>query len=311
MAAPRSGRLARPAQLAIWAALLAAALASATPARANDFDQFQNARVAYESLNYELAADLFQGLLATAAPNDKRPVVIESRKYLAAAYLFLGRKAEAETQIELLLRAAPDYVLDPLAFPDEVVKTFNAVKARLDQEKVHAEQDRARADAERRGERELESKKQHERLERLIELASTERVKEAHSRWIALVPFGVGQFQNDHKGLGLVLAVTEGALLAIGVTTYVLHESLRSAANGSTPPTGTERDNARLAEAAFRYTNQISFGLFTLVAVTGILDAQLRFVPSRSYDQPRSLPPDLVKVRLSLGPTGLALAGRF
>jgi hypothetical protein len=293
------------AKLATCLALLASALLG-SPARANDFDQFQNARVAYESLNYELAADLFQGLLVTAAPSDRRPVVIEARKYLAAAYLFLGRKPEAEGQLELLLRAAPDYVLDPLAFPDEVGKTFAVVKARLEKERTQTERERARADARERGQQEVEARKERDRLQRLIALASTERVKETRSRWIALLPFGVGQFQNDHNGLGLVLAVSEGALLAIGATTFFLHESLRNQV-----PTDADRGNAQLAEAGFRYTNEISFGLLAVLAVTGIVDAQLRFVPSRSYDQPRPLPPDLLKLRLSVGPRGLGLSGRF
>ena len=38
-------------------------LTRAAPARANDLDQFQNARAAYDSQNYALAADLFRGLL--------------------------------------------------------------------------------------------------------------------------------------------------------------------------------------------------------------------------------------------------------
>ena len=80
-----------------------------------------------------------------------RPLVLESRKYLAATYLFLGRKSDAEGQLELLLRAEPDYVLDPLAFPAEFVKTFSEVKVRLEQERLRKEQERARAAAQERG----------------------------------------------------------------------------------------------------------------------------------------------------------------
>jgi hypothetical protein len=275
-------------------------------ARANDFDQFQNARVAYESLNYELAADLFKGLLSTAAAGDTRPVVIESRKYLAAAYLFLGKRPDAEAQLELLLRAVPDYVLDPLAFPEEVGKTFNVVKARLQAERAKADAARAREAATKQGHHELELQQQRARLQRLIELASTERVERRRSRWVAMVPFGIGQFQNDHNGLGLVLAVSEGALLAISVTSFALHESLRGQV-----PTASRRDDARLAEATFRYTNQISFGLFGALAITGIIDAQLRFVPSRSYEERRPLPRELLELQISVGPGDLAVRGRF
>jgi hypothetical protein len=284
--------------------------AHAAPARANDFDQFQNARAAYDSQNYALAADLFRGLLLEAAPNDRRPLVLESRKYLAAAALFLGRKQEAQAQFEALLRVEPGYVLDPLAFPDEVARLFAEVKARMDLERVRSDEALARAQAEkaaeatRRGE---EAKQQRERLDRLLALASTERVQERHSRWVATIPFGVGQYQNGHNGLGLVLAVSEGSLLAISIVSFLLHENLR----GQEPKTDDLRQDARLAESIFRYTNQISLGLFGAIAVAGIVDAQVRFVPSRNFDRARPLPPDLEQLQLSVGPGGLQLRGSF
>jgi hypothetical protein len=292
--------------LASWLIALAVAAARPDPARANDFDQFQNARVAYESLNYELAADLFQGLLREAMPDDKRPLIIESRKYLAATFLFLGHKQKAVEQIELLLRAEPDYVLDPLAFPAEFNKTFAAVRQRLERSRELEAAQRARSDAEQRAQQEQAEQRKRNRLDRLVELASRERVEQVRSRWIALLPFGVGQFQNDNDGLGLVLAVTQGTLLATGIVSYALHESLRDE-----KPTGSAIDDAELAEASSRYVNQLSLGLFAVVAVTGIVDAQVRFKPSRSFDRPRPLPPDLKGLELSVGPGALMLEGHF
>jgi tetratricopeptide (TPR) repeat protein len=283
-----------------------AALLRPASAHANDFDQFQNARVAYESLNYALAADLFQNLLATTTASDRRPVVVESRKYLAAAYLFLGRRPEAEAQFELLLRAAPDYVIDPVAFPDEVVRTFAALKARTERERLDAEQARARADAARAGKQQLAERTEQDRLQRLIRLASTQRVEQTRSRWVAMVPFGIGQFQNGHNDLGLVLAISEGTLLATSVVTFFLHDSLRGQ-----EPQGVARDNARLAETVFRFTNEISLGLFAAIAIAGVVDAQARFVPSRSIDRPRPLPEDLKHLQLSIGPGSIGLRGQF
>jgi hypothetical protein len=276
-------------------------------ARANDFDQFQNARVAYESLNYELAADLFQGLLRDATPDDKRPLVIESRKYLAATFLFLGHAQKAEQQLALLLQAEPDYVLDPLAFPAEFGKIFAAVRQRLEKERALQAEQRARSKAEQQAALELATKRKRERLARLLELASTERVEQQRSRWIALLPFGIGQFQNDHDDLGLVLAVTEGALLTAGMISFAVHESLRD----EHPESAALRDDARTDESLSRFSNQISLGLFAAVAVTGIIDAQLRFKPSRSFDRPRPLPPDLEQLELSVGPGVLLLHGHF
>jgi hypothetical protein len=276
-------------------------------ARANDLDQFQNARVAYDSLNYELAADLFRGLLAESAPTDTRPLILESRKYLGAALLFLGRSDEAEQQFEVLLRAEPDYVLDPLTFPEEVNKRFDAVRKRLEHERVEAARAKAEAASQEQKASEQASTEKREKLAQLVELASIEHVERERSRLVAMLPFGIGQFQNKHDSLGYVLAVSEGVLLAAGVTSYLLHESLRDEDNIDE----SKLDDARLAEAGFRYGNQISMSLFAVVAVAGILDAQLRFKSSIEYDRPRKLPKDLQGIDVSLGPGGVAISGRW
>lgn len=288
---------------------LALLLAWPAPARATELDQFQNARVAYESLNYELAADLFEGLLGQATPSDRRPLVLESRKYLGAALLFLGRAAEAEAQYELLVRAEPTYVLDPLTFPAEVNAVFEAVRARLDRERAEAREAAARAEGQKKRTSAADRARKAEQLARLKQLARTERVHRERSRWIALLPFGIGQFQNDHESLGVVLAVAEGTLLAASVASYVLHESLRD----DTHPDDDVRDDARLAEKGFRYGNHASMILFGVVTAGGILDAQLRFQPGRTQDRRRPLPPDLEGLTVSLRPTpgGVSLSGAF
>jgi hypothetical protein len=284
---------------------LAMGLALPRSARANDFDQFQSAREAYESLNYDHAADLFRGLVTDAMPFDRRPLVLESRKYLAAAYMFLRRYSDAEAQFELLLQADHDYVLDPLAFPDEVVVKFNEVKAHVSEERARTEQQRAERESQERVHSELVDRQQKQRLGRLYALAGTQTVEQRNSRWVGFVPFGAGQFQNGDNGLGLLLAVSEGVLLSTTVVTFMLHDSLRDE-----PPPAVPED-ARLAESAFRITNQVSFGLFIAVAIAGIVDAQVRYKPSRVYERPRSLPPDLLELELSLQPSGLSFSGHF
>lgn len=287
-----------------------ALIALAAPvAQASELDQFQNARAAYDSLNYELAADLFAGLLAEAATTDRRPLVIESRKYLAASYLFMGRTADADRELRQLLEVEPDYVLDPLEFPAEVQRAFARVKAELDERRAKDAVRRAEEEAASRHARERAQLADRERLERLLDLARTERTVESRSRWIAMIPFGVGQYQNGHDGLGLLLAVTEGVLLAGSITAYAFHENLRGQ-----EPAEDRFDDARLAEAASRYINQISFGLFAVVAITGIVDAQLRFRPTRVTEVKKELPPELEHIettpRISLtgGPTPLSLS---
>lgn len=292
---------------------LALDAASASTAHASELDQFQNARAAYDSLNYELSVDLFVGLLAEASPGDTRPLVIESRKYLAASYLFIGRVADAERELRLLLEVEPDYVLDPLGFPAEVQRLFTRIKSELAEKRANDAARKERLEAERRLAHERATAVQRERLARLIELARTERTIERRSRWIALIPFGAGQYQNGNPELGLVLAITEGLLLASSITAFAFHENLRGQI-----PADNRRDDARLAEAAFRYANQISFGLFAAVAVTGIVDAQVRFKGTRTLELQRPLPRDLQDLDppksvtpAAASPFGLRISGTF
>ena len=102
------------------------------------------------------------------------------------------------------------------------------------------------------------------------------------------MPFGIGQFQNGNDGLGLVLAVSEGSLLAISLVSFLLHENLR----GQNPTSRTCCQDARLAESVFRYTNQISLGLFGAIAIAGIIDAQaaVRAEPHTSTARARCPP---------------------
>jgi tetratricopeptide (TPR) repeat protein len=270
-------------------------------AKANDFEEFEAARSAYERQDYARSAELFEGLVGGEVPRlTNRSLVLESQKYLGASYLFLGKLDRADQHFERLLRMDPEYMLDPLAFPEEVQGRFAAVKTRLESERRAGEQARKREEERLKRAQEERQRKEHERWEKLFKLAETEQVHETRSRWLAMVPFGVGQFQNGHDGLGLVLAASEASLVVISITAFALHENLRGQ-----KPAPSEIDNARLAERAFRYTNQISFSLFAVLAVVGVIDAQVRFQGTRVYDRKRPLPPDLYGgPELSLSPTG-------
>lgn len=280
----------------------------ALPVKANDFEEFEAARATYDKQDYARAAELFEELVGGDVPRlTNRSLVIESQKYLGASYLFLKKHDLASQHFEQLLRMEPEYVLDPLAFPEEAQRVFAQVKTRLEAERRAADEARRREDERLRRQLAEREQKERERWDRLFHLAEKERVNEVRSRWLAMVPFGVGQFQNGHDGLGLVLAVSEVSLLTISIVSYILHDNLR----GQDPSPG-KTDDARLAEQAFRYTNQISISLFGVLAATGVLDAQVRFQGTRSYDRKRPLPPDLYGgPELSVSPTGAQLRLRF
>ena len=270
---------------------------------ANDFDAFQRARSAYDAGNYERAAALFGKLVGSDVPRlQNRSLVLESLKYLGASYLFLGHESRAEAQFHRLLELDLDYVLDPLAFPEEVQAVFMRVKTRLSAQAEDAARAEALAREHAQTEQARERAEQKRRMDVLIKMASTEHVVVHHSRLTAMVPFGVGQFQNGHDTLGLTLAIVEGLLYATAATTYMLHDSL----DGRTPE---NLDEARFAERAYRYGNQAAVGLLVLVAVAGIVDAQVRFQAVHSYDKERPLPPELLEQEpdISVSPTGVRL----
>jgi tetratricopeptide (TPR) repeat protein len=301
-ALPRSRR--SGAGLCLFALL--ALLLPAGPARANELDDFQQARQLYEAQQYDDAAFAFEDLIGGEVPRLRnRALLLESRKFLGVCYLFLGKREQAEKQFELLLGDDHTYQLDPVAFPEEVQEVFGAVRKRLESESLKEARQRERDEQQARKEEAEKLIEERKDLLRLVELAETERVEHENSRWIALIPFGVGQFQNGHKNLGIFLAVSEALLVALNITSYFLHQSLEGQ-----QPEPDRLGEARFAEKTFRITNQVTLGVLGVLSIGGIIDAQIRFKPVWTRKQRRKIPDDL-RDTLQLGsvdhPAGFGL----
>jgi hypothetical protein len=274
---------------------------SAGSAFANELDDFQRALKAYESQSYALAATLFDGLVGGEQTRlQNRALVLESRKYLAASYLFIGQKDKASEQFVRLVREDLTYQLDPLAFPEEVQKTFAEARQKVEQERIASEEAKKRAQVEASKRITNATQDDREKLRRVLTLAETDRVELLHSRWIAVVPFGVGQFQNGDPGWGTFFAVSEGITAAVSILSYAFHESLRGQR-----PAPERLGEARFAESAFFYTNVVSFGLLASLVVAGLIDAQVRYQPFGTKTRKRPLPDDLRNVlKVSIGASG-------
>jgi tetratricopeptide (TPR) repeat protein len=281
--------------------------AFALPVAADELSDFESARRNYEKQNYAKAARGLESLVGGVVPRATNPVVrLESRKYLGATYLFLGKKEAAREQFRALLEEDPEYDIDPVAFPEAVVQTFQEV-----QQEVAAE--RAREDALEAVRRQREQSdeveeliRQQERIRTLEELAAVETVEKVNSRWIAALPFGIGQFQNQDRPLGIMFAVTESAFLVASIATFIGHNSLRDE-----NPAPSEIDRARRVERALRIGNWVSVGAFLSFAVAGVIEAEVRFKPVIRTTRKRELPEDTrspqttgPQIRLELGLTG-------
>jgi len=164
----------------------------AWPVAADELSDFDSARRHYDKQNYTKAEKGFESLVGGAVPRAINPVVrLEARKYLGATYLFLGRKDDARDQFRRLLEEDPDYDIDPVAFPEAVVQTFQEVQKEAAVERARREAlEAARKERERTDEVE-ELVRQQQRIQMLEELASVETVEKVNSRWIAALPYGV------------------------------------------------------------------------------------------------------------------------
>ncbi|MET0593986.1 MAG: hypothetical protein ABW133_14895 [Polyangiaceae bacterium] len=300
--------------LSLLLAFLAASLAAA-PARADDATELERAKASYDAGRYAEGVDRFRDILTPGAPNAlHEPTAIErARAYYEACLIALGRAEEADVEIEKVIRNNPSFSPDPVAFPSRVVDRFFEIKSRLKGEIEAAFRARTAAELATKAKAE---KQQREYIETLQRMASQETVAVRHSRWIAMIPFGVGQFQNGQDGLGYGLFLAESALLVTNVVSNVLHDQLLSDFAPVDPGTvDYTKLNSELKTT--RAVNLFSLAALGVVGLGGIIHAQATFVPERIETRPRALPPPPssmpVAPKVGAGPSGffLGLSGRF
>ncbi len=288
--------------------------ASALPVAADELSDFESARRSYDKQSYTKAARGLESLVGGVVPRAVNPVVrLEARKYLGATYLFLGKKDAAREQFRLLLEEDPEYDIDPVAFPEAVVETFQEVQKGAAVERARKEALEAARQKRERSEEVEELIRQQQRIEALEKLASEQTIEKVNSRWIAAIPFGAGQFQNENRKLGIMFATTESAFLAATIATFIGHNSLRD----ENPGPG-EIERARRVEKALRIGNWVSVGAFLSFAIAGVVEAEVRFKPVIQTSRRRELPKDIVspqsrgpQIRLELGLTGGKLRLEF
>jgi tetratricopeptide (TPR) repeat protein len=207
---------------------LAACLAALTPVREaaataqDDLAEFQLAMNAYDTGEYETAEQRFKALLERDPPLDNRALVFEVHKYLGATLMFLGKQAEAEALFEELLREDPDYELDPVLFPTDILDTFYKVKLRIADELAAIQTEKEKAAAKAKAEKKAMKKKLIESIKEASKPVYLGREQRTRNLLFAFVPFGVGQFQNGHMLKGYLFLGGELALLGANLTLWGL-----------------------------------------------------------------------------------------
>lgn len=294
----------------VLGAIAAAVWFAPSVAAAGDLEDFQNCRGLYESREYARSVTCFEELVGQDVPRlTSTLLVLESRKLLAVSYVFVGRREAAAEQFGRLLRADPTYEIDAALFPIEVVEMFEHVRGEIQEEVRRAEE---RAEEEARHAREVA------RIRALLEFAQEEvQVESERSRWVAALPFGIGQFDRGEDGLGAFFLVSESlfsiaAAIALGLNIYAIDAARELVRTGA-----ADADDDRYLEVnrlllGSEITNWISVGAAAVLMGAGILEAQLNFRPTRVMRHRRTIPPELFEgLEISVSPVGISLRASF
>lgn len=300
---------------------------TSSPGRADEQQAFELARNPFDAGQYGEAHARLSALLDPTLPLcDDTPsasgrcriadtdLIERARALDAASLLALKRDAEADAQIARILRQNPQYAPSPALFPQEVIDRFTLVRGSLRAELESLARQRARDELAKRVGAQRAREADERWIAELQRLAGEERWMQRNSRWVAMVPFGVGQFQNGDVRLGVTFAVSEAllggtAIAAVAVFNKLASTDPRTLGSGISPYTTLNRQIL-----AATTVNQIAFAAWAAVTVAGVVEAQVTFVPERTTLLRRPVPPrpTLTPVALPLpGGAFWGLSGRF
>jgi hypothetical protein len=295
------------------------------PCHADDRQAFELRKNRFDAGQYEEAHNGFSVLLdskafpceqiaeATAPCRLTDGDLIERTRAMdAASLLALKRESEADGQIAALLRDNPQYAPSPAQYPQEVIDRFTIVRGKIQHELDALAQRRKQDELEKRQAKDKAREAEERWLAELRQMAEEERVVQTNSRWVAMVPFGIGHFQNGTNARAWSFLVGEslaGATSLVAVLALNKIESTNTA-NAIGPTWSTLTDQAKAATLV----DQVAFAAWAAGTVADVIWAQIAFVPERVTVRKRPLPepPRLTPIAL---PTQdgviFGLSGRF
>lgn len=275
-----------PIALVLWASL----------AWADERSDFEKARVAYLKKDYVEANARFEAMLDPKSGTVKTPDLINEALFCWGAVKFAqGDVAGAHDLWKRVVLSNAQYNADPLSYPAAVLNDFITYKASLNSLIIQQQQQQAAQIAAQQEKDRKERIRLEARVKELEKLTAVETIEVKGSRLVALLPFGVGQFQNGKNGLGWFFLLTEGAAV---LTTFALFAPYRynidqynAVLSDPTPATPHQRQTLAneyaLVAQDVRTADLITLGVLGALVVGGIVEAQIDFRPSYEYQRPR------------------------
>ena len=236
----------------------------------------QEALEQYDFGEFEAACARLDGL--QAAKDFDVEARLKTLKYLGACRHALRDDPKADEAWTALLAMDGTARLDPVQFPPDMVAFFEGVRDRFEARQAEdaaamarAARDAAARDAAARDAAARDAAARDAAAHATPPPARAPSTRKSRAR--ALLPFGVGQFQNGHDAKGTTLAVLDGAALAIGLGGLIAFEMEKE--SGTLLGGGTFRDPGKADTLQAVYlTGFASFGALWLY---GIADGLVNF----------------------------------
>jgi hypothetical protein len=279
----------------------------ALPARAQTADALKRAKELFDYGQFAMVIEILEHeSVIESFPEDKDRT--EAYKLSGLSHFFLGKPTLPESRQAAygaffnLLKQEPDYKLDPLFVPPDAVSFFESVKTEQE--------------AQLRPIREFLRKKQLQdellnkaRASATLQSGGMERRLAVSSPVVALLPFGLGQFQNGNPSLGIGMAVGQSIAALTSLLSYLMIYVLRD------PQSGEFKSNSLTLAQNFYISQWAGAGVFYALWIAGAIEASVRYVPERLLTQPPSAapagplkPPDSVPAAATPAPVRLVPA---
>jgi len=266
---------------------------------ADEKSDLEKGRNAYLAKDYLEADARFSAMLAPGTGSlHSKELVLEAQMYWGAVKFGLGKKDEASALFEKVILENPQYDPDPTTFLMPVLDAFTDTKSKLRDKLNEIAAQKARDAAAEKARQEALAKRQGAYVALLEKAASEEHITKENSRWIALLPFGVGQFQNGRPVAGYIFLTTEASLLiGTGVTFGMYRYDIGNATDALAANANTTQNDKILLYAAYidraKQTRWVNLGLvlgLAAEALAGIIEAQINYVPTLISVKKRPLP---------------------
>ncbi len=242
--------------VSLLALLLVVVFSYSTRADATPDTDFARAKENFRSGQFPEVINLISGLLYPPPAKLKTENdLAEAHLLLGVAYYQTGNQTAAADQFEQALLLDFTLSIEPPLFSSEASDFFAREKAQFEKERG-TEEELARKAAE---------------AARLRLILDNMLISERRLFYANFIPFGVGQFQNGHRGKGILFLTSEIAFVgaSAGLFTYQL---LRYPAN-KVP--ADEVDQARTIQVLQVSSGVIGIGLM----IAGVLDAWYHYKP--------------------------------